>query len=300
MESNDLKIFRTVALEGNITKAAQNLGYVQSNVTARIQHLEVVFGTPLFYRQRGMVLTPAGEKLLPYAERILHLYEEAKEVLCDTTEPSGRLAIGANYVVSSVNLTETFSQYHLKYPKVDMSLVTAGSEELIAKLLHYQLDGAFVKSSSFEEKSFVKELVYEEKFVLIASPEIKKVQEVYIQPFLMNTVGCPNRELLMSFLKTNGIYDVRYIEFNNLESIINGVISGLGASFVPESSIKQYEQAKLLHSFSIPKQFSVVHTYFIRHRDSVVTNAFAKFVEMLKTQHSNLSSSNSENFKKAY
>lgn len=291
MESNDLKIFRTVAIEGNITKAAQNLGYVQSNVTARVQHLESEFGTPLFYRQRGMVLTPAGEKLLPYAEQILHLFDEAKEVLCDTTEPSGRLAIGANYVVSSINLPEAFSQYHIEYPKVELSLVTAGSEELITKLLHFQLDGAFVKSSSFEEKSFVKELVYEEKFVLITSPKIKKVQDVYIQPFLMNTVGCPNRELLMSFLKVNGIYDVRYIEFNNLESIINGVISGLGASFVPESSIKQYEQAELLRSFSIPKQYSVVHTFFIRHRDSVVTSAFTKFVEVLKTQHNGLSNS---------
>lgn len=294
MDSNDLRIFHAVALEGNITKAAIDLGYVQSNVTARIRHMETEFGTPLFYRQRGMVLTPAGERLLPYAEKILHLFQEVKELMCDPTEPSGRLAIGANYAVSSINLPEAFSQYHTEYPKVDLSLVTAGSEELITKLLHFQLDGAFVKSSSFEEKNFIKELVYEEKFALITSPQITKVEDIYVQPFLMNTVGCPNRELLISFLKANGIYDVRFIEFNNLDSIINGVISGLGASFVPESSIKQYEQAKLLRSFSVPEQYNIVRTFFIRYRDSVVTSAFAKFIEILKVQHRSSSTSKGE------
>lgn len=61
MESNELRIFRTVAQTGSITKAAKALGYVQSNVTARIQQLESDLNTQLFYRQRGMILTPTGE-----------------------------------------------------------------------------------------------------------------------------------------------------------------------------------------------------------------------------------------------
>lgn len=283
MESNDLRIFHEVAVEGNITKAAQKLGYVQSNVTARIKNLEEELGMPLFYRQRGMVLTPAGEKLLPYSEKILNLFEEAKKTLCDTSEPSGRLAIGANYLASSINLPKVLSKYHKKYPKVELSLLTAGTEELIKKVLSFQLDGAFIKSSTFKEKNFVSELVYEEKLVVITPPEIKELQEAYHEPFLMNAAGCPNRELLMNFLKAKGIHDVRYIEFNNLESIINGVISGLGASFVPEASIKQYEAAGLLRCFSVPKQYSVVCTVFIRHKDSAATGAFTKFVEMLKS-----------------
>lgn len=69
MESSELRIFRAVAQAGSITKAAQALGYVQSNVTARIQQLESDLNTQLFYRQRGMILTPTGEKLLAYAEK---------------------------------------------------------------------------------------------------------------------------------------------------------------------------------------------------------------------------------------
>ena len=70
MESNDLRIFKTVALAGSITKAAQSLGCVQSNVTVRIQQLEKELTTQLFYRQHGMILTPAGKKLLTHTVQI--------------------------------------------------------------------------------------------------------------------------------------------------------------------------------------------------------------------------------------
>lgn len=50
-----LKVFLAVAEEGSISKAAQSLNYVQSNVTARIQQLEQELKTPLFYRHsRGL------------------------------------------------------------------------------------------------------------------------------------------------------------------------------------------------------------------------------------------------------
>lgn len=74
MESGDLRIFQAVAREGSITKAAQMLNYVQSNVTNRIQYLEAQLRIPLFRRSnRGMTLTPAGENLLGYADKILTL-----------------------------------------------------------------------------------------------------------------------------------------------------------------------------------------------------------------------------------
>ncbi len=50
MESGDLKIFQAVAREGSITKAAQMLNYVQSNVTARVHKLEEDLNIRLFHR----------------------------------------------------------------------------------------------------------------------------------------------------------------------------------------------------------------------------------------------------------
>lgn len=63
MDLKDLYIFQKVAEKKNISKAANTLNYVQSNVTARIRRLEEELQTPLFHRHnRGMVLTPEGKK----------------------------------------------------------------------------------------------------------------------------------------------------------------------------------------------------------------------------------------------
>lgn len=65
-----LRAFKAVAETGSVTAAARKLAYVQSNVTTRVRRLEEIFGAPLFHRRRrGMVLTPAGERLLAYGRR---------------------------------------------------------------------------------------------------------------------------------------------------------------------------------------------------------------------------------------
>src|SRR5262249_29394693 len=96
MELSDLHTFRTVARYGGITRAAAELNTVQSNVTTRIRALESEIGVPLFERHaRGMTLTDAGRRLLPYAERLSALSREALNVARDDGTPKGPLAIGS-------------------------------------------------------------------------------------------------------------------------------------------------------------------------------------------------------------
>ena len=78
MELSDLLTFSTVARLGGITRAADELNTVQSNVTQRVKALEAEIGTALFERHsRGMTLTGAGRRLLPYAQRMAALSREA-------------------------------------------------------------------------------------------------------------------------------------------------------------------------------------------------------------------------------
>lgn len=281
MESNDLRIFRVVAQEGSITRAAQKLGYVQSNVTARVQQLEEELGTKLFYRQRGMLLTQTGERLLTYAERIIHLLDEARKAITDSHEPSGELAIGVNQTVSTINLPQVLTKYHKKYPEVQLSLVTGLTEDLVEKILHFQLDCAFVKAPVMND-NFVKELVFAERLVFIAPSEVTDIKEIYSQPFLMSAPNCPNRIQLEKWLHAHSITNSRFMEFNSLEAIIEGVIAGLGVSFVPKSAIERYEQEGRLTSFSVPEQYSLVNTYLIRHKEALVVSSLVKFIEMLE------------------
>src|SRR3970040_1851264 len=96
MESSDLRLFEAVARLGSITAASDELTTVQSNVTARINALEDELGVALFRRHsRGVVLTSAGERLLPYALEIARLLKDAANLVGDKNTPRGRLHIGS-------------------------------------------------------------------------------------------------------------------------------------------------------------------------------------------------------------
>ena len=94
MEVRQLDIFRILARELSFTRAAEKAHCVQSNVTVQIRGMEAELGVPLFERLGKQVrLTIHGKKLLPYAERILNLLQEASIVAVDAKRPAGTLLI---------------------------------------------------------------------------------------------------------------------------------------------------------------------------------------------------------------
>ena len=129
-----LEIFRTVAVEGSITKAALKLNRVQSNISTRIKQLEQSLQKNLFLRQnRGLTLTPDGELLLSYAERLLQLSLEATEAL-NEGKPSGVLRIGTMESTAAARLPEILSRYHRHYPDVEIELETDTARGLLEQL----------------------------------------------------------------------------------------------------------------------------------------------------------------------
>src|SRR2546421_7435859 len=82
MDLADLRIFKAVVEEGGIVKASRKLHRVQSSITTRIRQLEASLGTELFYRSKQrLFVSPSGELLLGYAEKLLRLSQEAREAL---------------------------------------------------------------------------------------------------------------------------------------------------------------------------------------------------------------------------
>lgn len=282
MESSDLRIFHAVAVEGSITKAAERLGYVQSNITTRIRQLESELGTKLFYRQsRGMSLTAAGENLLSYAEKILHLLEEAKKAVNDSGHPSGRFKLGSCHTAAAVYVPKILADYHNAYPLVDLSLITGHSNNLVQKVLHFELDGAFV-NSPVVDPDIVEEFTFHEELVLTTPQSETDPDCVHHKPILMNSTGCLYRAQIEDWLHAEGIVNPRIMEFSTLDAIVGGVIAGLGVSLIPRSAIQKLEEAGLVNTFPIPSPYRVVNTGFIRHKHALMTSTLIAFMEMLR------------------
>src|SRR5262245_37633936 len=144
MELWELRIFRAVVHEGGVTRAAERLHRVQSNVTTRIRQLEEKLGTPLFIRDgKRLHLTPSGQVLLGYADRLLALADEAGAAVLDP-RPRGTFRLGAMESTAAVRLPEPLNQFHRLYPDVAIELRTGNPAILTKAILAGELDAALV------------------------------------------------------------------------------------------------------------------------------------------------------------
>ncbi|MFD3259520.1 LysR family transcriptional regulator [Paenibacillus lentus] len=286
MESGDLRIFQAVAREGSITKAAQMLNYVQSNVTTRIQYLEAQLKIPLFRRSnRGMMLTPAGENLLEYADKILTLMDEAVKSTQYSDHPAGPLRIGSIESTAVIHLTPLLAEYRLRYPDVNLSLITGVTHTLLQKVLEYELDGAFVYGPiDYPDIDHV--AAFEEELVLISEPGKGDMHELLSKPMLFFDVGCTHRAKAESFLRGTGLTTYQIMEFGTLAVILDGVSAGLGVSMLPRSSIAKAEEQGIIASHRLPEDYRDLQVWFVHRHDSIYSSALLKLVQLIETKQS--------------
>lgn len=281
MESSDLRVFQMVAREGSVTKAAGRLGYVQSNITARIQQLESELQTVLFSRHnRGMSLTSSGKTLLTYADKIVGLLDEAVLALSSTGEPSGPLLIGSTQTAAAVRLPKLLASYYEQHSNVQLSLTTGHTQFLIEKVLHYELDGAFI-GCSCTHPDLQSTQAYEEELVVAAGPGISSLSEALTKPILVFNSGCSYRDVLDQWLQSIGKIQPVMMEFGMLEAIIGGISAGLGISLMPKAVIQKHEREGLIRTFAIPESFRFIKTEFITRKDAFISSSLSAFVDML-------------------
>lgn len=234
MESLELRIFREAALAKSISKAAANLNYVQSNVTAHIRKLEEELGTPLFIRHgKGVTLTEDGEKLLHYADSILGMLDHALSAFQKDCE---KLQIGASQTLSASRLPQWISTFRERYPHIRVSVVTGSPDILIQNLEKQVLDCVFVEPEYISHR--VKSIFsFTEKLSIIA-PLGSSRQTLPFLPIVVNALTtCPFRKQLAAWSFSQNQKEPEVIEFDTAEAIINAVSLGMGISLLPTTLI---------------------------------------------------------------
>ncbi len=120
MDAADLRIFESVARNGSMNRAALELHTVQSNVTARVRLLEEEFGAPLFHRHhRGVELTAAGRRLLPFSRQMARLLDDARSAVKDDGVPHGPLVLGTLETTAALRMPNVLASFALAYPQVE-------------------------------------------------------------------------------------------------------------------------------------------------------------------------------------
>jgi DNA-binding transcriptional LysR family regulator len=280
MDTRDLATFATVARLGGMGRAARALNTVQSNVTQRVRRLEESLGVALFERSRaGARLTPAGQRLMPYATRLDALLEEASRAARDDGAPRGTLVVGSLETTAALRLSPLLASYAANHPNVDLVLRTGTTAELIERVLARELEGAFV-CGPVAHADLATTPIFEEELALLTAPAQRSVAQLLRQPDLRLIIlraGCSYRQRLEELLARRGVVGLRQLEFGTLEAILGAVAAGLGITLMPRALVGPSWRGGRIAVHRLPKAEARVQTLFVRRRDMLCSSALVAF-----------------------
>ena len=284
MELSDLVTFTTVARLGGITRAADELNTVQSNVTQRVKALEAEIGTALFERHsRGMTLTGAGRRLLPYAQRMAALSREAVLAAREDGEPKGPLSIGSMETTAAVRLPPLLAEFHHRYPAVRLSLRTAPTADLVAAVLDGSLDGAFV-AGPIDHAELSAVTAFTEELVLVTARRWTSLAALRAgtpesgPTALVFRTGCSYRQRLEQVFSEFGWPSAARFELGTLDGMIGCVAADMGVTLLPRAVVGRNETVNI-HKLKAAQ--SGVDTLFITRRSAHQYSALQGFTACL-------------------
>ncbi|MCZ8519733.1 MULTISPECIES: LysR family transcriptional regulator [Paenibacillus] len=284
MELTDLKMIMVIMKEGNITRAAEKLDYVQSNITMRVRKLEQELGVQLFHRHtKGVEPTEKGRLFCQYAADILRMVDEATRAVQDQDQPCGPLRIGVvETITSSAPFIRALIDFQSRCPEVSLSLETGTSPSNYEKVANRELDGAFCTGEYDLSQMQVGYEVQEQIFLLTnaLAQEAPASSELANAAWVVFPVGCPIRAANEDWLLSEGVPHLNKIEVSTLDTMLNCVRAGIGYALVTNTVVARDDD--LVHVHPVPELYRFVTTRLIARKEPFQNKAFDAFAACVR------------------
>ncbi|OLF55364.1 putrescine utilization regulator PtrR [Pseudomonas chlororaphis] len=274
MEFSQLRIFQAVAEEGSITRAAERLHRVPSNLSTRLKQLEEQLGVELFLRERQRLqLSPAGKVLLDYAARLFALHDEAQGAV-QGGQPAGDFVLGTMYSTAAIQLPALLARYHRTYPAVNLQVQSAPSSELLEGLLAGRLDAVLV-DGPLELAGLDGVPLCEETLVLISEadhPPIRSARDVEGRAVFTFRRGCSYRLRLESWFAHYRAAMGRAMEIESYQGMLACVIAGSGVALMSASMLASLPGRESVSVHPLAEPFASATTWLMWRKGMLGAN----------------------------
>ena len=289
MEIRNIKSFVQICADGSFSRAAKNLGYAQSSVTAQIQQLEDELGVQLFERiNKKVYLTAAGRQFLEYASDILQKTRQITERLQNARGVSGNIRIGCYESIGVAFLPSVLETFARKYPSVSLTVVTGSRRQLAADAKANRLD--LVWNFEKEEPADIFSVLYEKEYPLsvvckkgLAGSEITdRLARLDQKSFIFAEAGCQYRGMLTNEMSGAGVRPKAAFEIDNTEIIRNLRRSGLGFAFLPDFLTEADVRRGRLERLRLSDFSPVMYSRILVHKNKAISSAISAFLQTAK------------------
>jgi DNA-binding transcriptional LysR family regulator len=269
VELRQLSHFVAVAEEGSFTRAARRLNYVQSALSVSVQALERELGMRLFDRTTHRVmLTGAGEALLPAARRTLTAVDEIRDVAAALKGVlRGRLRVGLMQSFAFADVPGVLGRFHRQHPDVEIQVRPAvgGSAAMIEELRQGSLDIAFV--ALVDHLTGVTAIpLGSENLVLVSSPDgapagprrAVSLARLADATFVDFPIGWGVRTVVDRAFAAAGLRRRVTIEIADVATCLQLIRAGLAVAVLPPSLLPPGDSTLVSRPVSPPLSWDVV------------------------------------------
>ncbi len=250
LNSQNLSYFIAVADERNFTKAAEKLFISQQALSSHIAVIEKELDVTLFSRKPSLKLTYAGQVFYRHAQKLLKDYSELYNELNDVKERKrGELTIGMSHTRGHLLLPKMLPLFMKEYPLIEIRVLEDNVEQLEQALIKKTIDFAIIHDTA-SNPDIVYTPLLPEKILLVVSSQLLnryencqsirktlketgKISCMEEIPFLLNKKGNISREISNRIFQEENWKPNILLETENIETIGEMCINGIGAVFYP-------------------------------------------------------------------
>ena len=283
MTLKHLNTFLTLTKEQSFTKAAVRLNCAQSGVTTHIKQLESELGIHLFERiGKHISLTPEGEALIPYAQKMLSLSGEIETLY----QKPKRLTVGVTEAVANYLLGNIVKEYTALCPDTEIFFRMTDHRDYCQMLCDGELDLAIVLDTPVR-RAPIRVLHKHRESILLAASSTHELsggrriqpEELGTFPLLLPAPDCPYRILFEQKLAAEGLRPKTALSTDSIPIIKEMVLCGTGLGLLPEFAVKKELIYHMLEKISFRTDFAV-YTQLLIHPDKWISPQLEQFLEV--------------------
>ena len=265
LENFRLRVFRAVAEQLNFRKAGEQLYLTQPAVTLQIKTLEEELGTKLFERSAsGVTLTPAGNTLLVYADKLGTLAEEAENQLASLKGGSaGELALGASTTIAQYVLPPRLAAFARMHPAIHLRVASENTEHIADGVATGRFGLGLIEGPAMRRDLKI-ETWFEDELVVVVPKAHEwalqgniRAQDLIGEPLVMRERGSGSRHVVEHGLQEAGLRLGALtiaMELDSTEAILSCIEAGLGIGFVSMWALERRSAEHTLAKVTIEGQ----------------------------------------------
>lgn len=289
MEIKYLNTFRTIVETRSFSNAAEKLNYTQSAITFQVGQLEQELSVKLFEKVgRKMVLTQAGEQLVPYVDEVFQSLDKLRCFENDLAECQGNLRIGVGETLLCYQLPGILKEFHRMAPKARLLLRSMNCYDIRNELVDGTLDlGVFYEDVGGFGTSLTTYPFGSYPVTLVASPGTRESYPDFITPdrrisvpFIINEPNCIFRQIFEQYLSEKSIMLDHTIELWSVPTIKNLVKNDVGVSFLPEFAVKEEIESGELVEIPTDISHANITAVCAHHKNKWMSPLMRLFIEL--------------------